>query len=93
MEWQLQKRWPLEPLFSFQISGGLGDTVKHGETGLKADPNNPKDIAEKLLMLIEDENLRKRLGENAKKEAERRWRCEIIAKKLLDLYLKVLNAE
>ena len=73
--------------------GGLRDTVKHGETGLKADPNNPKDIAEKLLMLIEDENLRKRLGENAKKEAERRWRCEIIAKKLLDLYLKVLNAE
>jgi len=71
--------------------GGLRDTVKHGETGLKADPYNPKDIAEKLLILIEDENLRKRLGENAKKEAERRWRCEIIAKKLLELYLEVLE--
>ena len=70
---------------------GLRDTVKHGETGLKADPNNPKDIAEKLLMLIEDENLRKRLGENAKKEAERRWRCDIIARKLLELYFEVLE--
>jgi len=73
--------------------GGVPYMIKNGENGLMVDPNDPRDIAEKLLMLIEDENLRKRLGENAKKEAERRWRCEIIAKKLLDLYLKVLNAE
>lgn len=71
--------------------GGLGDTVKHGETGLKADPYNHKDIAEKLLILIEDENLRKRLGENAKKEAERRWKCDVISRKLLNLYLDVFE--
>lgn len=71
--------------------GGVPYMIKNGKNGLMVDPNDPRDIAEKLLILIEDENLRKRLGENAKKEAERRWRCEIIARKLLDLYLEVLE--
>jgi len=65
--------------------------IKNGENGLMVDPNDPRDIAEKLLMLIEDENLRKRLGENAKKEAERRWKCDVIARKLLNLYLDVFE--
>ncbi|MEM1672678.1 MAG: glycosyltransferase family 4 protein [Archaeoglobaceae archaeon] len=63
--------------------------VKENETGLLADPNDPKDIAEKLLNLINDEGLRKRMGREARKEAERRWRAEIVAKKHLELYLSV----
>ncbi|MEM2030921.1 MAG: glycosyltransferase family 4 protein, partial [Archaeoglobaceae archaeon] len=66
--------------------------VKENETGLLADPNDPKDIAEKLLALINDENLRKRMGREARKEAERRWRAEIVAKKHLELYLSVYQS-
>ncbi|MEM3504807.1 MAG: glycosyltransferase family 4 protein [Archaeoglobaceae archaeon] len=66
--------------------------VKENETGLLADPNDPKDIAEKLLALINDESLRKRMGREARKEAERRWRAEIIAKKHLELYLSVYQS-
>jgi len=66
--------------------------IKHGKTGLLADPTNPKDIAEKLLLLINDVNLRKRLGRNAKNEANERWRAEKIAKKYFELYLSLLSS-
>lgn len=65
------------------------ENLKDGTNGLLADPNNPIEIAEKLLMLINDERLRRKIGKNGKKEAERRWRSEVIAGKLLDLYLHV----
>jgi len=71
--------------------GGIPYMFENGKSGLLVDPNNPRDIAEKLLILIEDENLRKKLGENAKREAEKRWRCDIIARRLLNLYLFVDN--
>jgi len=65
--------------------------IDNGRSGVLVDPNNPKDIAEKLLMLIEDEKLRKKLGKNAKRDAEKRWRSDVITRKLLELYFDVLN--
>lgn len=69
--------------------GGVPYSIEDGETGFIVNPNDSKDIAEKLLVLIDDENLRKRMGREAKIEAEKRWKAEIIAKKHLDLYLRV----
>ncbi|MDV3104090.1 glycosyltransferase family 4 protein [Thermococcus waiotapuensis] len=73
--------------------GGIPYAVKNGETGVIVDPYDPRDIAEKLLMLLGDETLRKRLGRRAKKEALKRWRAEVIARKHLDLYLKLLGGD
>ncbi|ADT85068.1 glycosyltransferase family 4 protein [Thermococcus barophilus] len=61
--------------------------VTPNKTGVLADPNNPENIAEKLRILIDDKKLRQKLGKNAKKEAEKRWKSKVIARKLLDLYL------
>lgn len=66
--------------------GGIPYTINNGETGFSINPNDPKVIAEKLLILTNDSSLRKRMSEQARNEAEKRWKAEIIAKKLLDLY-------
>jgi glycosyltransferase involved in cell wall biosynthesis len=71
--------------------GGVPHMIDNSRSGVIVDPNNPRDIAENLLMLIEDEKLRKKLGENARRDAEKRWRSDVIARKLLELYFDVLN--
>ena len=64
--------------------------ITSGKNGILVDPNNPVDIAEHLKMLIEDNKLRKKLGKNARREAEKRWKADIIAKNLLKLYISLL---
>ena len=66
--------------------GGLKYLVKDSETGFLVDPSNPKDIAEKLLIMAHDERLRARMGVKTKKEADT-FRSENVAKKHLELYL------
>jgi glycosyltransferase involved in cell wall biosynthesis len=41
---------------------GLVDSIKENETGLLAQPENSDDLAEKIKLLLADEQLRKRLG-------------------------------
>lgn len=78
------------PLLASKV-GGIPYLVEEGKTGLLVDPNDPKGIAEKLLILANDEVLRRRIGGNARAEAERRWRADIKARQLLNLYLEVLE--
>jgi glycosyltransferase involved in cell wall biosynthesis len=39
------------------------------ECGLVAEPENPEDLAEKILILYRDRDLARRMGENARKAA------------------------
>ena len=65
--------------------------VEDGVTGLLVDPSNPRDIAEKILLLINDGDLRKKIGLNAKRVAEKRWRSEVVAEKHLKLYEEIVE--
>ena len=71
--------------------GGIPYMVQQNRTGFLVNPNEPKDIAEKLLILASDKNTRKKMGRRARKHAEKRWKAEIIARKHLNLYLEVAN--
>lgn len=51
-------------------SGGVPDAVLDGETGFLVDPEDPAAIAEKMLLLMSDRELLRRLGEGAKAHAE-----------------------
>ena len=42
--------------------GGPREIVRHGETGLLVPPNDPTLLAQALLSLIEDSELRQRMG-------------------------------
>jgi glycosyltransferase involved in cell wall biosynthesis len=59
-------------------AGGLPESVVNGETGYITDPNDVETMVEKILNLLEDENLRENMG-NAGKEyyikkfSHKRW--------------------
>lgn len=45
-------------------NAGISELIKHGENGLLFDPNDPADLAEKISLLLSDQNLSLSLGEN-----------------------------
>lgn len=47
-------------------TGGLGETVVHGETGLKVPPADPGELAGGILRLLSDPALARRLAERAR---------------------------
>ncbi len=44
--------------------GGVADAIVDRETGLFANPNDVNDLVEKILFLFENEEIRKKMGEN-----------------------------
>ena len=68
--------------------GGMLDTIAHGKTGFRAEPANPEEIAEYLL-LLSDGSLRRKMGRNARRRAEK-FDWIKIGKKYLKLIEKYL---
>ena len=69
--------------------GARGIGGKDGEHFLVAD--EPENMAEKILKLLGNQNLRKEIGENARKLVETTYRWDIIGQKLLAEIDQVLN--
>jgi glycosyltransferase involved in cell wall biosynthesis len=66
--------------------GCEGLHVKENEDIFVAD--NPVDFAEKILMLLRDDDLRKRMGKAARRTVEERYSWGKIARKLNEAYMK-----
>ena len=66
--------------------GGIPDFLTSGETGLFCDSNNPEDIAEKIKMILDDENLRKKIIKNARELVEEKYNWNKIAEDYRRLY-------
>jgi glycosyltransferase involved in cell wall biosynthesis len=49
---------------------GLRDSVKNGVTGLLVESGNMRALADNLIRVLEDDNLRNKLSENALKYAK-----------------------
>jgi glycosyltransferase involved in cell wall biosynthesis len=47
--------------------------VSDGEDGFTVDPDDVKELAAKILQLIEDKDLAKRFGKNGRKKAEQKY--------------------
>lgn len=60
--------------------------VEKYELGLLIDPENPREIAAAVNRLVEDQQLRVQLGENAARAFEKELNWEMESRKLFDLY-------
>ncbi|WP_010480054.1 glycosyltransferase family 4 protein [Thermococcus zilligii] len=69
--------------------GIVPEAVSNGKNGYIINPGDPKVIAEKLRLVLEDDKKRKVMGKRARKTAEK-WRSENIAKKLLRLWKGII---
>ncbi|MDQ3573718.1 MAG: glycosyltransferase family 4 protein [Actinomycetota bacterium] len=64
-------------------SGGAGDAVVDGETGLMvAEPGKPERVAAALDRLLGDPALRRRMGESARQRAETEFSYDVLAPRL-----------
>jgi D-inositol-3-phosphate glycosyltransferase len=64
--------------------GGLQESVVDGECGLLVQPNNPKQLAEALIGLLSNAELRCRLAEGTRRRATM-WSVERRSQELLGL--------
>lgn len=73
--------------------GGIPDFLKNKETGLICEPGNPKDIAEKIKILINDKLLAQKLIENGFNLVKNEYNWDIISQRVRNLYSKAINYE
>jgi len=66
-------------------SGGSHDAVVHGETGLVLDhPDDPRELAEALRRLLDDEVLRRGMGSRGRERAQASFDYDVLARRLGD---------
>jgi glycosyltransferase involved in cell wall biosynthesis len=69
----------------------MADMIKTEDSGMVVDPESVSEIRQAVLTLKSDAALYRRLGENARRAYERTYNREVMEKRLLDLYAKILD--
>lgn len=71
--------------------GGIVDFLKDGETGLLCEVKNPKSIAWKVEILLNDKSLKEKIVKNALDMVERKYQWNLIASDMKNkVFLKVI---
>ncbi len=65
-------------------SGGVGDAILDGETGFLVNPEDSDEIAEKIILLLEDANLANKLGKQGRLRVEKQYTWDAIAERILN---------
>ncbi|MFG2952542.1 glycosyltransferase family 4 protein [Streptomyces sp. NPDC048291] len=63
-------------------SGGAPDAVLDGETGWVVRGGSAEETAERVVALLGDSELRRRMGERGRQWVEERWRWDLLAERL-----------
>jgi len=73
------------PTVSTRLSG-IPELVEDGATGLLAEPGDPESLANALRRLLEDGELRRRLGRNGRRKVEEEFDLEKSCARLAELF-------
>ncbi len=74
-----------KPIIASNI-GGLPEQIEDGKTGFLFEPNNSKELMQKMLLLMQNAPLRSAMGKAAREKVEKEFSLEQHARKLLDVY-------
>ena len=80
-----------KPVISTELNTGTSFVNLDGETGYVVPPKDPCALAEKIGLLVNDIQLREKLGRQARIRAEAEFGKDIVVEKTLKLYEDVLN--
>ncbi|MGW2723137.1 glycosyltransferase family 4 protein [Streptomyces sp. NPDC001492] len=67
-------------------SGGAPDAVLDGETGWVVRGGSAEEAAERIVVLLGDAELRRRMGERGREWVEEKWRWDLLAEQLKRLF-------
>jgi len=79
-----------KPVVAFDV-GGVNEAVRVGETGLLVNLGNVDGLAEAVIRLLSDENLRQKMGVNGRKFVLENYTWDICAEKMLSVYRELLG--
>lgn len=71
--------------------GGVSNIVKHGETGFLSEINNEYDFMNNLLSLVQNDVLRKTMGQNSRKNVIEKYHYKRLVKDMKQLYYELLQ--
>jgi len=66
--------------------------IQNDVNGILFEVKNSKDLAQKINYLLENPYIRKKLGKRARREVERKYRLDIIIRRILSIYRDVINS-
>lgn len=73
------------PVVSTRISG-IPELIENGQEGILIEPKNSKQLSNAIKTLLEDKNLRTKLGENGKRKIETQFNIYNETAKLIDVW-------
>jgi len=73
--------------------GGFPEAVDDGKSGILVKPEEPAELAEAILKIVNSRVLAKEMGAYAKNLSETRFAWEPIAKDILDTYSRIIKAK
>jgi starch synthase len=71
--------------------GAIPEIVDEGKTGFIVPPKNPEALAEAIIKLLKNDDLRKRMGENAYKKLKTDLSWDKITEKTIEVYKKAME--
>jgi glycosyltransferase involved in cell wall biosynthesis len=71
--------------------GGLPEIVIHRQSGYLVEPGNAEALAEKTLILLDDEALRERMGRVGRKSVEEKFSLRVMVNKYQNLYGELIQ--
>ncbi len=74
-------------------TSGIPRVIKDGYNGFLVEPKDPEKLREVLCYMLDNPDLCKEVGKNARKTVEENFSWKIIAKKTLEVYKKVLEGK
>jgi glycosyltransferase involved in cell wall biosynthesis len=69
--------------------GGIPEIIKHGKSGYLVKPNDPRELANKIIELLENEELMKRMGEEGQSLVKKYFTWDLVAKKMVKEFDKL----
>ena len=70
--------------------GGVPEVIEDGLSGILVPPEDHLSLAKGILKLLNDDVMRKRIGEKARERVENNFTDTIMAEKTLEAYDKIL---
>ena len=79
-----------KPVIGSKI-GGIPEQIEDGKTGFLFEMGNADELAEKMMVLASDKELRKEMGRAARGKLERKYALDAHCKKLIEIYEELLS--
>lgn len=79
-----------KPIIGSRI-GGIPEQIEDGKNGFLFEMGNVRELAEKMMVLASDKELRKKMGKAAREKVERKYSLETHCNMLMELYEELLS--